>query len=245
MKLAQLPAVNAAESDSANESSPRRPRGAIRHRPRGYGLVLLTIVLAIVIASIGPSSALTQSVSLILISVALLLALRTADIPRRSLRRSVVVIGCALAIGLLASIPSVTFVPASLVLVIGAALIAATSIVLAERLVHDAEVTRQTIIGALCVYLLIGLFFSFVYSAMALVTGIPFFNETTESSSSDYLYFSFVTLATVGYGDLTARTNLGRMLAATEGLTGQLYLVTVVALLVSNLNRGGGRNGQD
>ncbi len=88
-------------------------------------------------------------------------------------------------------------------------------------------------------YLLIGLFFSFVFSTIALVTGTPFFVSRPEAGTSDYVYFSFITLSTVGYGDLVARTNLGRMFSATEGLTGQLYLVTVVALLVSNLNRRG------
>jgi len=59
-------------------------------------------------------------------------------------------------------------------------------------------------------------------------------HSTTASTAADYVYFSFVTLATLGYGDLVPRTTLGRMLAVTEALVGQLYLVTVVALLVSN-----------
>jgi hypothetical protein len=49
------------------------------------------------------------------------------------------------------------------------------------------------------------------------------------------LYFSYVTLATLGYGDYTAASNLGHMLAVAEALIGQIYLVTVVALLVSRL----------
>jgi hypothetical protein len=199
--------------------------------------VLLTIVLAIVIASSGQPTPLTQSMSLILIGAALLLALRTAEVHRRTRRFVAAFVIVALIIGLLSSLPTVSIVPASLVLVIGAVLIGATSFILAERLVYNSEVTRQTIIGALCVYLLIGLFFSFVFPAVTLVTGTPFFASTSDAGTADYLYFSFITLSTVGYGDLVARTNLGRMFSATEGLTGQLYLVTVVALLVSNLNR--------
>jgi hypothetical protein len=204
--------------------------------------VLLTIVLAIVIASLGEASPFSQWVSLLLIGAALLLALRTAEVHPRTQRLAAVLVGIALVVGLLSSLPSLTFVPASLVLVIGAVLIAATSIVLAGRLVRNPEVTLQTIVGALSVYLLIGLFFSFAFSASSLLLGVPFFASIVNASASDYLYFSFITLATVGYGDLVPRSNLGRMLAATEGLTGQLYLVTVVALLVSNLNRPG-RNG--
>jgi hypothetical protein len=223
--------------DDAGESSPAADARPRRRRPHGYGLVLLTIVLAILVASLGQYRVFTQGLALILIGVALLLALRTADVHPRILRRAAVVVFVALLIGLLSSLPAVSFVPASVFLLIGAMLIAATSVVLAERLVQNPEVTRQTIIGALCVYLLIGLFFSFVFRTVSLLTGIPFFVSLTEADTSDYLYFSFVTLATVGYGDLVAQGSLGRMLAATEGLTGQLYLVTVVALLVSNLNR--------
>ena len=52
------------------------------------------------------------------------------------------------------------------------------------------------------------------------------------------LYFSFTTLTTIGYGDVTASTNLGHTLAVSEGLLGQIYLVTIVSLIVSNLGRG-------
>jgi hypothetical protein len=64
-----------------------------------------------------------------------------------------------------------------------------------------------------------------------------FFVQTDNPTSMDYLYFSLVTLATLGYGDLTASGSLGRMLSVTEALAGQLYLVSIVAVLVSNLGR--------
>jgi hypothetical protein len=54
---------------------------------------------------------------------------------------------------------------------------------------------------------------------------------------SHCLYFSFTTLATVGYGDFVARTDLGHTLAISEALIGQIYLVTVVSLIISNLRR--------
>ncbi len=53
------------------------------------------------------------------------------------------------------------------------------------------------------------------------------------------LYYSYITLTTVGYGDYTLVSNLGHMLAIIEALAGQLYLVTVVALLVSRIRPGG------
>ncbi len=79
-----------------------------------------------------------------------------------------------------------------------------------------------------------GLFFAQLFSLVPYVTGSQFFTSTPNPSSADFVYFSYITIATVGYGDLAPATNLGRMLAVTEALSGQLYLVTVVALLVSN-----------
>ena len=65
----------------------------------------------------------------------------------------------------------------------------------------------------------------------------PFFASQERETRSDYMYFSFITMATVGYGDLTPRGGLGRALAVTEGLFGQVYLVTAVAALVGNIGR--------
>lgn len=94
----------------------------------------------------------------------------------------------------------------------------------------------MTILGALSIYLLIGTFFAALFRAVAAFSNEPFF-VTKAARTVDYLYFSFVTLTTTGYGDLTARTDLGRMLAVTEALLGQLYLVSVVALVVGNIGR--------
>ena len=100
---------------------------------------------------------------------------------------------------------------------------------------HD-EITIRTVMAAICVYLFIGLFFALVYRIVGTIDP-PFFVQTEETTVPDTLYFSFITLATVGYGDLTASGDVTRMLSVTEGLLGQVYLVTIVALLVSNLGR--------
>ena len=64
----------------------------------------------------------------------------------------------------------------------------------------------------------------------------PFFVQTAHATTPDFLYFSFITQTTVGYGDFTAAGDLGRALAVVEALTGQLYLVTIIAVLVSRLS---------
>ena len=99
------------------------------------------------------------------------------------------------------------------------------------------RITVETMFGVLCIYLLVGMFFGTADAAIEEIGGHAFFRQLTavQSQTSDFLYFSYTTLTTVGYGDLTAATNLGRSLAMVEALVGQIYLVTVVAVIISNL----------
>ncbi|MGA6948574.1 MAG: potassium channel family protein [Solirubrobacterales bacterium] len=96
-------------------------------------------------------------------------------------------------------------------------------------------VTLQTMFGVLCLYLLIGLIFGVAYATVNDLSSTSFFNPPGSYGRDDFLYFSYTTVTTVGYGDLVAATNLGRSLAITEALLGQLYLVSVVAVIISNL----------
>lgn len=114
---------------------------------------------------------------------------------------------------------------------------------IARRLWTHERVTLQTVLGALCLYLLAALFFAFLYSAMDALSRDAFFAGEANSRAIDYVYFSFSTITTTGYGDLTPAPDLGRMFAVTEALVGQLYLVTVVAVLVGRLGRTGRRIG--
>jgi hypothetical protein len=99
----------------------------------------------------------------------------------------------------------------------------------------EGGITLQTMYGVLCLYLLIGLLFGTLYGAIDSLSAQQFFTGQGAQGISDFLYFSFSTLTTTGFGDLVAATDVGRSLAITEALVGQIYLVTVVALIVSRL----------
>jgi Ion channel len=105
---------------------------------------------------------------------------------------------------------------------------------------EEGSITIETMFGVLCIYLVVGLFFGTAFGAVEEISGRAFFHQLTEdrAHTNDFLYFSFTTLTTVGYGDLTAATNLGRSLAMMEALIGQIYLVTVVAVIISNMRPG-------
>jgi hypothetical protein len=100
---------------------------------------------------------------------------------------------------------------------------------------HGRGISPGLIAGATAVYLLIGITFSIIYMVAHLIDPdafrglIPVGNV---ARPNDTLYFSFVTLSTLGYGDITPTTNLARMLSVTEAIIGQLYLTILVARLV-------------
>jgi hypothetical protein len=105
------------------------------------------------------------------------------------------------------------------------------------RLILQRGVNITAVFGALSVYLLVGLMFGFLIGAIATGFAGDYFAQGTDGTQSDRLYFSFTTLTTTGFGDFSARTRAGHSLAVLEMLTGQLYLVTVISLLVGNLRR--------
>jgi hypothetical protein len=102
---------------------------------------------------------------------------------------------------------------------------------------RSGAITVRTMFGVLCVYLLLGIAFAYAYGIISAVDDGTFFAEISGGDQTDFLYFSFTTMTTTGYGDLTAAHDFGRSLAIMEALIGQIYLVTLVALIVSNLGR--------
>jgi hypothetical protein len=113
-------------------------------------------------------------------------------------------------------------------------LLAAVMIVL--RILRVRTVTIQSIYAALCTYLLIGLMFAAFFAAMDHLGGGDFFAHGEPGNPWTFQYFSFTTLTTLGYGDFTAASNDGRALAVVEALTGQAFLVTLVAYLVAGFS---------
>ncbi|HVV91536.1 MAG TPA: ion channel [Solirubrobacterales bacterium] len=119
-------------------------------------------------------------------------------------------------------------------------LLAAAMAAVLVRVITSAEVNARTILGAISVYTVLGLLFAFVYEAIGRIQGSPFFENHPHLHHSDYIFFSYTTLTTTGYGDLVPGGQPGRMLAGLEMLLGQIFLVTLVAGLVALWRPGGG-----
>jgi Ion channel len=108
-----------------------------------------------------------------------------------------------------------------------------TVVIIISSVLRLDQVTAQSIYGALSTYLLIGLMFAAWFGAIAAFVSTPFFAGGQPVNAATVQYFSFTTLTTLGYGDFTAAGNLGRALAVLEAITGQVFLATLVARLVS------------
>lgn len=199
-----------------------------------YGLVLGLILVVFVFTSVAPNSPWADSTLVLLQSLTLVTALWTSGVAKADSRISISLVALATASALALLIFGGTFFEA-VVLILAGLLTLATILTVALGIVDQGEANVKAVTGAVCVYVLIGLLFVFLYGVIATVSSSDFFAQGTDGTRSLRLYFSFVTLATLGYGDYTPGHELGRTLAIVEALFGQLYLVTVIALLVSRI----------
>jgi hypothetical protein len=101
-----------------------------------------------------------------------------------------------------------------------------------RAIVGRSVVDQETVLGAIDAYLLVGMFFAFAYMGVAAVQSEPFFG-VPDPGAAEFLFFSFTTLTTTGYGNLVPAGNPGQTMAVAEMLVGQLFLVTAVAKVIN------------
>jgi hypothetical protein len=211
---------------------------AVPGRRQRFGLVLIAITASFMVEGTLSGSGWAQVVVTTLLGTTLLLTFWAADMPPHRLRLAAV--GVALLV--LAGIVTVAIgdhTAAGIGRLTNAALVALAPPMLVVGMIRSVRrhkaVTIEAVLGGLALYVLVGMLFAFVFGAVDNLGGRPFFASGVEATAPRCSYFSFSTLTTVGFGDLTARSDFGRTLAVLEALVGQLYLVTVVSVGVSNL----------
>jgi hypothetical protein len=230
-----MSAAEATSADVAAERHSRRRAARLRHS-HSYGIVLVMVVASFLFASSASDSAWTGSVLVLGQSATLVVALWTSGVAHTRSTRSIGLVAVSTAVAAANVLWDSTALVAATGLLAGA-LALATAITVAYGVADQREVNARSVLGAITVYVLLGMLFVFAYGAVATLGSGPFFAQGTDGSRPLRVYFSYVTLATLGYGDYTPAGNVGHTLAEVEALLGQLYLVTVVALLVSRLRR--------
>jgi hypothetical protein len=171
--------------------------------------LLVVVVALVVFTSFRATGLQFPRIVLVLIAIATIALIPTALAPGRGIEA---VVSAALATGMALGPPNIV-----------------------RRIFEHRRVTVQLVVAGLCAYLQLGYAFAFGFTTVDAVSTSPLFAQGEVASLFDYVYFSFVTLTTVGYGDLTIVTGVGRALAIVETLLGQIFLVVLVAYLVGTL----------
>jgi hypothetical protein len=211
---------------------------------KGFGIVLFAIVIAVIFQLSTKDTEVTRAIGVAIQAVVIMLALRAAGASHRLIAGTAVFLGLVVLFSASfilgsedaskAAQRTLTFI---LILIAPAAIVAGV----ARELREDERVTIQTIFCGISLYLLLGMAFAFLFGVVEAFGDKPFFAHGEPANPNDLLYFSFATLTTTGYGDFVADTELGRALGVTEALIGQTYLVTVLAVIVSNITPIGRR----
>jgi hypothetical protein len=199
-----------------------------------YGAVFLCAAAALVFLVMAPAADWARAVALALEGLALLVVVATSR-DRESVRRTRAAVVGVCAVLLVAGVAAGVVPPAGATAL---SAIAGTAVSLAlisglVRLVRQAGVTLQAVAGALAIYLQLGLIFAWLIGFVAHIDSAPYFAQGGDATQAERVYFSFSVLTTTGFGDFTAAQPVGRGLAVVEMLSGQLYLVTVIGVLVS------------
>jgi len=211
----------------------RAEHGALR--AGGYEIVLALLVVSLVIGAVVPTRA--AALSAALLAAGLWFGVAHAASVDPTVRRTGVVVLGAIVVTAGAGLVFDSEVLSSAADLAIAVAVAAVALVIGRGVARDRVVTLATILGVVCLYLLIGLFFAQAYLGVRDFDSGAFSAPIGTLARFDLIYFSFVTLTTVGFGDIVPAVDLTRALAATEAVLGQLFLVTVLARVVSMLGQ--------
>lgn len=197
-----------------------------------FGLVLALVLLTYVLASLLDNRGWSAVVLTLATSVTSVVALASSHVRPRAVRASIGLSALTVLFAVVAAVGDeatlLNIASAIQILLLTVAMLAVLG-----RVVSSAEVGSRTILGAISVYAVLGILFTFAYGMVDRIQGGPFFEGVAHPDGSDFIFFSYTTLTTTGYGNLVPGGQPGRMISGLEMMIGQIFLVTLVAGLVS------------
>jgi Ion channel len=220
--------------DTAGRRARRRERW-LRRAQRvsdAFGLVLLLVLVTYVLTSLLTNGGWSAVVLTLATSTTSVVAL-TSSHARAGLVRAAIWLS-ALTVALAAvGAAGGSHLWLNLASLIQISLLTVAMAAVLRRVVTSTKVESRTILGAISVYTVLGILFTFLYGAIDRVQSGPFFEGVAHPAGSDFIFFSYTTLTTTGYGNLVPGGQPGRMISGLEMMAGQIFLVTLVAGLVS------------
>jgi hypothetical protein len=230
---------------SGEPPEPSRPR-RFRPQPIGetrveliervldaYGLVLVLILATFVVTVTLPPEGWGGRVAAIAVAgLTAVIALTSSNVRVGRVRVATAAVVIAVVAAALAKAVSSNGL-LGVAFIIDALLLTLAAVTILRRVVLAPDVDFQTILGAISVFTLLGLLFGYLFLALGRLKGGEVFAGVPHAAARDYMFFSYTTLTTTGYGNLVPAGDIGQILAVLEMLTGQFFLVTLVAGLVS------------
>jgi len=197
-----------------------------------FGLVLALVLLTYVLASLMENRGWSAVVLILATSVTSIVALTSSHVRPQAVHASIWLSALTILFAATAAATGEKTL-LNIASLIQICLLAFAMAAVLWRVVSSAEVGSRTILGAISVYTVLGILFTFAYGTIDRIQGGPFFEEVAHPSGSDFIFFSYTTLTTTGYGNLVPGGQPGRMISGLEMMLGQIFLVTLVAGLVS------------
>jgi len=196
-----------------------------------YPLLLALVLVDVLLPFVLPPSDWSSFFATVMVAITLVMGLFTAGAPRRATRIALIIGAAFIVFAVIEATTHTTRLQTIQFFLLSLLLICTPPLIL-RRIFAERTVTLRILFGAVSIYILIGLTFGYLFVGVYRATG-QFFTQTGSHTPADFVYFSFITMLTVGYGDLTPATSLARVLAIFDAMLGQIFLVTAVALLVS------------
>lgn len=206
-----------------------------RASPPRYTHLLSVIVLRLVVIPFGKGS-LGEVVTSFLVFHITFLIIQSYQLRRSRfvLFMAIASIGFALDIILTLGWVSATLIPTLLVQIIYSFFFGSATLMILQRILNASRATTETVKGGICVYMLLGYVWALLYSIVYTLDPNAFSSALiTEGSHLNVLYFSFITLTTLGFGDIVPVNEVASVLTILEALVGQIYPAVFMALLVS------------
>jgi hypothetical protein len=204
-----------------------------------FGLVLLLVLLTYVLASIISNRGWAAVLLTAVMGATSVVALTSSHVRHIFVRRALLLATLAVLLAIVSAasggrhwLSAANFIDICLLAVAMAAVL--------RRVITSDNVSSRTILGAISVYTALGILFTWAYGLIDRIEGGGFFGHGVAAKGSDFLFFSYTTLTTTGYGNLVPTGQVGRMASGLEMMLGQIFLVTLVAGLVSLWKPGEG-----
>jgi hypothetical protein len=195
-----------------------------------FGLVLLLVIATYVLLSVTAYKGWTGVLIAVVAGASAIVALVSSGARPDLLGTATAAAAAAVALAAAAAFADGSTLLGMSALLVVTLLVVATGAMLGAVL-REREVGFRTILGAVSVYVNLGLLFTFLYAAIDRLQAGSFFGTRTEVG--DFVFFSVTTLTTTGYGNLVPAAQPGKLLSGLEMLLGQLFVVTFIAGLVS------------